>query len=245
MKRYGLIGYPLSHSFSQRYFSEKFAKESIYGAVYENYSIPKMDELKSILEQHHDLCGFNVTIPYKKEVLAFLSSSSPVVKAMGACNCVKVEKGQLIGHNTDVVGFEQSLLPYLKSHHREALILGTGGAAAAVAYVLRQRAISFQYVSRKKSSVSLIYEELNEALMNTHTLIINTTPLGMSPQVDAYPAIPYQWISSQHHCFDLIYNPAETIFLQKAKSAGASTQNGAEMLVIQAEESWRIWNEVE
>lgn len=244
MKRYGLIGYQLSHSFSQRYFSEKFVKESIEGAVYENYSIPKIDELNSILQQQ-DLCGFNVTIPYKKEVLAFLSASSPVVQAMGACNCVRIEDGQLFGHNTDVVGFEQSLLPYLKDHHRNALMLGTGGAAAAVAYVFNQRNISFQYVSRKKSATSLVYEELDEAIMSTHTLIINTTPLGMSPNVDEYPPLPYQWINQQHHCFDLIYNPAETLFLQKAKASGATTQNGAEMLVIQAEESWRIWNEKE
>lgn len=242
MKRYGLIGYPLSHSFSQRYFSEKFAKESIEGVVYENYSIPKIDELKNILEQQRDLCGFNVTIPYKKEVLSFLSASSEVVKVMGACNCVKIDNGQLIGHNTDVVGFEQSLLPYLKDHHRNALILGTGGAAAAVAYVFNQRKISFQYVSRKKSTTSFTYEELDAAIMSTHTLIINTTPLGMSPNVDECPPLPYQWINKQHHCFDLIYNPAETLFLQQSKAAGATTQNGAEMLVIQAEESWRIWN---
>ncbi len=245
MKRYGLIGYPLSHSFSQRYFSEKFAKESIEGAVYENYSIPQIDQLKSILEQQQDLCGFNVTIPYKKEVLAFLSSSSPVVEAMGACNCVKIDNGKLIGHNTDVVGFEQSLLPYLRNHHSRALILGTGGAAAAVAYVFNKKGIQFQYVSRKKSGTSLAYEDLNETILKTHTLIINTTPLGMSPKIDECPPIPYQWINRQHHCFDLIYNPAETLFLQKAKTAGATTQNGAEMLVLQAEESWRIWNGVD
>jgi shikimate dehydrogenase len=245
MKRYGLIGYPLSHSFSQRYFTEKFAKESIEGVVYENYSIAQIDQLKNILEQQHDLCGFNVTIPYKKEVLAFLSSASPVVEEMGACNCVKIENGRLVGHNTDVVGFEQSLLPYLKAHHQRALVLGTGGAAAAVAYVFRQREIPFQYVSRTKSATSLAYDDLDEDLMRNHTLVINTTPLGMSPLVDQYPPIPFQWINEQHHCFDLIYNPAETLFLQKAKAAGASIQNGAEMLVIQAEESWRIWNEKE
>lgn len=242
MKRYGLIGYPLSHSFSQRYFSEKFANEGIEDVLYENFSIPQMGELKNILEQKKDLCGFNVTIPYKKEVLAYLSSFSPVVEAMGACNCVKIDGGKLIGHNTDVVGFEQSLLPYLKSHHEHALILGTGGAAAAVAYVFNQRNISYEYVSRKKTAASFCYEELDEAIIHTHTLIINTTPLGMSPLVDAYPPIPYQYMNTQHHCFDLIYNPAETMFLQKAKAMGATTQNGAEMLVIQAEESWRIWN---
>lgn len=245
MKRYGLIGYPLSHSFSQRYFTEKFAKESIEGVVYENYSIAQIDQLKNIIEKQHDLCGFNVTIPYKKEVLAFLSSASPVVEVMGACNCVKIENGKLVGHNTDVVGFEQSLLPHLKIHHQRALVLGTGGAAAAVAYVFRERKISFQYVSRTKSATSLAYDDLDEDLMRNHTLVINTTPLGMSPLVDQYPPIPYQWINEQHHCFDLIYNPAETLFLQKAKAAGATVQNGAEMLVIQAEESWRIWNEME
>lgn len=242
MKRYGLIGYPLSHSFSQRYFTEKFAKESITDALYENYPIPEINALNSILEQHPDLCGLNVTIPYKKEVLPFLSSCSSVVEVMGACNCVKIENGKLIGHNTDVVGFEKALLPYLKNHHQQALILGTGGAAAAVAYVFNQRKISFQYVSRKKSSSSMVYEELDKTIMETYTLIINTTPLGMSPMIDQCPPIPYQFMNEQHHCFDLIYNPAETLFLQKAKKTGATTQNGAEMLLIQAEESWRIWN---
>lgn len=245
MKRYGLIGYPLSHSFSQQYFTEKFARESLSGAVYENYSIREIDELNNILSKHPDLCGFNVTIPYKKEVLSFLSGLSEVVKTMGACNCVKIENGKLIGYNTDVVGFEQSLLPYLRPHHTRALVLGTGGAAAAVAYVFDKRGISFQYISRKKSGSSIAYEDIDESMMQEHTLIINTTPLGMSPLVDQYPPIPYEWLNEQHHCFDLIYNPAETLFLHKAKAAGASIQNGAEMLVIQAEESWRIWNEGE
>lgn len=241
MKRYGLIGYPLSHSFSQRYFADKFLQESIANAVYENYPIPSIQALESILDQYPDLCGFNITIPYKKDILAYLSSSTQAVQQMGACNCVKITNGKLIGYNTDVIGFERSLLPYLKPQHQQALILGTGGASAAVAYVLHQLQIPFKYVSRKKSDLSITYEEVDERMIQTHQLIINTTPLGMHPSVDEYPTLPYQFMNKTHHCFDLIYNPAETMFLQKAKASGASIQNGADMLVIQAEESWRIW----
>ena len=243
MKRYGLIGYPLSHSFSQKYFTEKFLKESIEGVLYENYSIPDISELTGILKANADLCGFNITIPYKKAILDYLSAWSPVVEAMGACNCVRIENGVLAGHNTDVVGFEKSLEPYLKAHHNKALILGTGVAAAAVAYVFNQRGIQFKYVSRQSSDLAISYQELGEATMREYTLIINTTPLGMSPNINECPPIPYAFIGARHHCFDLIYNPSETLFLQKSKEAGATIQNGAEMLVIQAEESWRIWNE--
>lgn len=243
MKRYGLIGYPLSHSFSQKYFTEKFLKESIEDALYENYSIPDINELTDILKANKDLCGFNVTIPYKKAILAFLQTWSPVVETMGACNCVRIENGVLTGHNTDVVGFEKSLEPFLKPHHTKALILGTGGAAAAVSYVFNKRGIQFKYVSRQSSDLAISYEELDGAIMQQYTLIINTTPLGMSPNINECPPIPYSFIGAAHHCFDLIYNPSETLFLQKSKDAGATIQNGAEMLVIQAEESWRIWNE--
>lgn len=241
MKRYGLIGYPLSHSFSQKYFADKFLQESITNAVYENYSIPSIQALESILVQYPDLCGFNVTIPYKKDVLVYLSSSTIAVQQMGACNCVKITDRKLVGYNTDVVGFQQSLLPYLKPQHLQALILGTGGASAAVAYVLNQLKIPFKYVSRKKSDLSITYDDVDERVMTSHQLIINTTPLGMHPSVNECPALPYEFMNETHHCFDLIYNPAETMFLQKAKASGASIQNGAEMLVIQAEESWRIW----
>jgi shikimate dehydrogenase len=241
MKRYGLIGYPLSHSFSQRYFADKFLQESIENTVYENYPIPSIQALESILDQYPDLCGFNITIPYKKDILAYLSSSTHAVQQMGACNCVKITNGKLIGYNTDVIGFERSLLPFLKPRHQQALILGTGGASAAVAYVLQQLQIHFKYVSRKKSDQSITYEEVDERMIQTHQLIINTTPLGMHPSIDEYPVLPYQFMNETHHCFDLIYNPTETMFLQKAKASGASIQNGAEMLVIQAEESWRIW----
>ena len=245
MKRYGLIGYPLSHSFSQRYFTQKFEQEPVLSAIYENYAIADISELSKILDQYKDLCGFNITIPYKKDILSFLSASSAIVKEMGACNCVKIEKGKLIGHNTDVIGFEKSLEPWLRVYHERALILGSGGAAAAVAYVFKKRKIPFQFVSRKKNNTSLEYANLSEEVMMTHQIIVNATPLGMSPKIDEFAPIPYHWMSEKHHCFDLIYNPAETLFLQKAKEAGATTQNGAEMLIIQAEESWRIWNEMD
>lgn len=244
MKRYGLIGYPLTHSFSQRYFSEKFLNEHIADSMYENFPISAIGELRQLLLSHPDLCGLNVTIPYKKEVLSFLDESSPAVESMGACNCVKIKDGILMGYNTDVIGFKQSLQPFLKPEHTAALILGTGGAASAVAYVLNELSIPFQSVSRNKSIGTITYEEIDANLMYSHTLIINTTPLGMFPSVDTCPPLPYSSMSAAHHCFDLIYNPSETLFMRKAAAAGASVQNGANMLVIQAEESWRIWNDL-
>lgn len=243
MKRYGLIGYPLGHSFSQQYFSEKFLQEKVTDCRYENFPINSIDELKPLLQSYPDLCGLNVTIPYKKEVLAFLDVLSPAVQSIGACNCIKIKEGQLFGFNTDLIGFQKSLQPFLKPEHQAAFILGTGGAASAVAYVLNELAIPFQYVSRNKTEGVITYEDITEQLIHTHRLIINTTPLGMYPSVDACPPLPYTLLTKDHHCFDLIYNPAETLFLKKAAAHGATIQNGAEMLVIQAEESWRIWNE--
>jgi shikimate dehydrogenase len=242
MRRFGLIGYPLSHSFSQKYFTEKFAQLGLPDCVYENFSFPDIQELAEILTSHKDLCGFNITIPHKKNVMPFLHDQSDVVKQIGACNCVHIQNGKLTGYNTDVVGFEQSLVPFLKKHHAKALILGTGGASAAVEFVLKKLGMEVQYVSRKKTGTSMGYDEIDEAMMLSHQLIINCTPLGMYPKVDGCPGIPYQFLSAQHHLYDLIYNPAETKFLEKGKLQGASTQNGQEMLILQAEESWRIWN---
>lgn len=242
MRRFGLLGYPLSHSFSQQYFTEKFAQLGLSDHVYENFSLPSIDALKEVLAAKKDLCGFNITIPYKKQVIAFLDDATDVVQEIGACNCVNIRNGKLTGYNTDVVGFEQSLLPFLKRHHTRALLLGTGGASAAVEYVLLKKGIAVQYVSRQAGANSIAYSALDEALMYSHQLVINCTPLGMYPNVDACPDIPYEFLTGQHHLYDLIYNPAETKFLQKGKERGASIQNGAEMLVLQAEESWRIWN---
>lgn len=242
MHRFGLLGYPLSHSFSQKYFTDKFAAMGLTDHVYENFSLASIDELTKVLNEKPDLCGFNITIPYKKQVIAFLDDASEVVKKIGACNCVHIRQGKRMGYNTDVVGFEQSLLPFLKPHHTKALILGTGGASAAVEYVLQKRGITVQYVSRHAGNGSIAYSDLDAEILATHHLIINCTPLGMYPKVDEYPDIPYEFLTPQHHLYDLIYNPAETKFLAKGKERGASIQNGQEMLVLQAEESWRIWN---
>lgn len=242
MRRFGLLGYPLSHSFSQKYFTEKFARLGLTDCVYENFSLPDIALLPDVLQSKNDLRGFNITIPYKKQVLAFVDEVSPVVKAIGACNCVNIKEGKRIGHNTDVVGFEQSLRPFLKAHHTRALVLGTGGASAAVVYVLQQLGITVQYVSRTASDQAIAYEQVDEALLSTHHLIVNTTPLGMYPNVAECPQLPYQFLTPLHHLYDLIYNPVETLFLANGKAKGASIQNGQEMLVLQAEESWRIWN---
>ena len=241
MRRFGLIGYPLTHSFSQKYFTQKFAELGLTDAVYENFSLRTIDELAAVL-QKPDLRGLNVTIPYKKGVLPFLTMASDVVNIIGACNCIHMSGTDITGYNTDVVGFEQSLLPFLQPHHTKALILGTGGASAAVEYVLAKLGISFLHVSRKGGNGAISYEEVTEEIIATHSLIINTTPLGMYPDADAFPAIPYEYITSQHHLYDLIYNPAETKFLAKGRLKGATIQNGQEMLLLQAEESWRIWN---
>lgn len=242
MRRFGLLGYPLSHSFSQKYFTEKFAKLGLTDCVYENFSLPDIAALSDVLQSKKDLRGFNITIPYKKQVLAFVDEVSPVVKAIGACNCVNIKNGKRIGHNTDVVGFEQSLRPFLKAHHTRALVLGTGGASAAVVYVLQHLGITVQSVSRTASDQAIAYAQVDEALLSSHHLIVNTTPLGMYPNLEECPPLPYQYITPLHHLYDLIYNPVETRFLANGKAKGATVQNGQEMLVLQAEESWRIWN---
>ncbi|TAJ54650.1 MAG: shikimate dehydrogenase [Chitinophagaceae bacterium] len=242
MRRFGLLGYPLSHSFSQKYFTEKFAQLGLTDCVYENFSLPNIEELALVLQEKKDLCGFNITIPYKKQVLSFLDEVSPVVAAIGACNCVQIKAGKLTGYNTDVVGFEESLKPFLQPHHTTALVLGTGGASAAVEYVLHKLGISVQYVSRVTSGNAIAYEQVDEKILATHHLLINTTPLGMYPNLTECPDLPYRFLTPQHHLYDLIYNPAETQFLANGKAQGATTQNGQEMLILQAEESWRIWN---
>ncbi|NCI47925.1 shikimate dehydrogenase family protein [Sediminibacterium soli] len=241
MRRYGLIGYPLSHSFSKTYFAEKFAKQGIADCVYENYALAGIDELGTLLQQE-GLRGLNVTIPYKKQVMPFLQAMTPAVSQMGACNCIDIRNGVLTGHNTDVVGFRQSLLPFLKPQHTHALILGTGGASAAVEYVLNELQIACRYVSRSEGEEAIAYTSLTPDMMRTHLLVINTTPLGMYPNTTECPDIPYELISPEHHLFDLIYNPAETLFLAKGRAKGATVQNGLEMLELQAEESWHIWN---
>ena len=241
MRQFGLIGYPLSHSFSQKFFTEKFLKENIVNAQYANFPIASIESFATLWEENPNLEGLNVTIPYKKEVIAFLQHSSPVVESIKACNCIRKFNNELYGYNTDVIGFEKSLLPFLQPHHTHALILGTGGASAAVQWVLQKLNIQFQVVSRK-GNASLSYDQLSTSVIESHTLIINTSPLGMFPNVNEAPPIAYEGITAQHHLYDLVYNPTETLFMKNGLAKGATVQNGLAMLHIQAEESWAIWN---
>ncbi len=244
MKVYGIIGYPLGHSFSQKYFTQKFLQQGIANCRYDVFPLENINNLSDVLKNNPELCGINVTIPHKQNVLVLLNDTSNLPKGLTACNCIKIANGKLYGYNTDVIGFEKSLQPLLQPHHTKALILGNGGAAEAVKYVLHKLNIAYKIVSRKLHDGShLTYNNLNEAVIKEHSLIINTTPLGTFPNVDDCPAIPYQHLTNQHYLFDLVYNPAKTLFLQKGEGYGAAIKNGNNMLVIQAEESWRIWNE--
>ena len=242
MRLFGLIGYPLTHSFSKKYFTEKFEKEGLNDCRYELFPIASINELKNVLDQNPDLNGLNVTIPYKEQVLSFLDEKDEVVKKIRASNCITVKKNKLKGYNTDAEGFEKSLKHFLQPHHTNALILGTGGASKAVEFVLKKLRISFKHVSRKPSVHNYSYEQLTSSLLADHTLIINTTPLGMYPKINEAPPIPYEALTGDHYLFDLVYNPERSLFLQKGQEKGAAIKNGYEMLVIQAEESWRIWN---
>lgn len=245
MRLFGLIGYPLSHSFSKRYFTDKFEKEHRNDCRYELFPLSSLAELTLLLKDNPSLEGLNVTIPYKKKVLDHLDSREGIPAGLDACNCIHIRDGKLAGYNTDVTGFSKSLQPLLKPHHKKALVLGNGGATAAVVYVLRQLGIGYHIVSRElHSGSSFTYPDLDKAIIEEHTLVINTTPLGMYPHEDSCPDIPYQFISDRHLLYDLVYNPVKTLFLQKAEERGAAIKNGEEMLLVQAEESWRIWNSV-
>ena len=210
-------------------------------AQYANFPISSIESFAALWKEHPSLEGLNVTIPYKKEVIAFLQHSSPVVESIKACNCIRKFNNELYGYNTDVTGFEKSLLPFLKVHHTHALILGTGGASAAVQWVLQKLNIQFQVVSRK-GNANLTYDQLSASVIESHTLIINTSPLGMYPNTNEAPPIAYDAITAQHHLYDLVYNPTETLFMKNGLAKGATVQNGLAMLHIQAEESWAIWN---
>jgi shikimate dehydrogenase len=242
VRQFGLIGFPLSHSFSKGYFANKFLTQNILDAQYENYPIESIDAFRSLWDNNPSLLGLNVTIPYKKLVIPFLQYPSSVVQSIQACNCIKLHEGALFGYNTDVIGFEQSLLPFLQPHHQKALIFGTGGAAAAVAWVLKKLGITYQLVSRTASVDCISYASLNPEIIAAHTLLIHTSPVGTFPNVSEAPNLPYDAISSKHHLYDLVYNPAETKFLALGAAQGASTQNGLEMLHLQAHASWEIWN---
>ena len=242
MKKFGLIGFPLEHSFSRKFFSEKFEKENI-DAVYNLYELENIN-LFSKLVKNENLYGLNVTIPYKEAIIPFLDKIDETAKKIGAVNVIKFDKNQnqLIGYNSDCVGFEKSLLPLLKSHHSKALILGTGGASKAINYVLQKLNIETKFVSRTAKKNQLTYQDLTKEIMEQFTIIVNTTPLGMFPKIETFPPIPYIFLTSNHLLFDLVYNPKETAFLKYGLLHGCSIKNGYEMLVEQAIESWRLWN---
>lgn len=258
MKKYGLIGYPLKHSFSKKYFTEKFEKLGLTDSVYDLYPLPNISDLPELLKANPQLCGLNVTIPHKIGAMFYLDKISPEAKEVDAVNCINIIKSnpvqnffsgeismnkvRLEGYNTDVYGFEASLKPLLKSQHKKALVLGNGGAARAVFYVLKNLGIPFEVVSRRANAKQYSYEQLDEKIIREHTLIINTTPLGTFPNIDEHPAIPYEYLGPEHLLYDLVYNPEETAFLKRGKARGAETKNGLEMLHLQAEKNWEIWN---
>lgn len=244
MQLFGLIGYPLSHSFSKKYFDNKILEENISNVEFQNFEIPSIENIELLLQQNPDLQGFAVTIPYKQQIIPYLSGMTNEVEQMNACNCVKIKNGKLYGFNTDVVGFEKSFIQLLQPHHTRALVLGTGGAAQAVLFTLKKLKISFLSVSRAKKPSTITYEELTESILNEYTIIINTTPIGTYPNTSEYPQLPYQYIHQQHYLFDLVYNPPQTQFLLHGINQGALTKNGYDMLTIQAEQNWKVWNDI-
>ena len=247
MQKYGLIGYPLKHSFSIGYFNEKFQAENI-DAEYVNFEIPRIEDFMEVISENPNLCGLNVTIPYKEQVIPYLDELDRDTAKIGAVNVIKIirqAKGKikLVGYNSDIIGFTQSIEPLLQPNHKEALILGTGGASKAVFHGLENLGVKSTFVSRtKKSDDVLTYQELTPDIMSAHTIIVNCTPVGMYPKVDFCPNIPYEFLTPDHLLYDLLYNPNETLFMKKGKQQGATVKNGLEMLLLQAFAAWEIWN---
>jgi shikimate dehydrogenase len=263
MKYYGLIGFPLSHSFSKKYFTAKFEQEGITDSVYDLYTLEHIKDLQDLLDENPQLCGLNVTVPHKINVLRYLDWIEHDARKAGAVNCIRITKEspvlaafsgevgvkdhdfRLEGYNTDLYGFEMSLRPLIKSHHHQALVLGDGGAAQAVKCILENLDIPFTVVTRKPHPGNILFKDLKPRHIRDHQIIINTTPLGTTPKVDECPPIPYDAITEDHLLYDLIYNPEQTLFLKKGAEKGAATKNGHEMLILQAEKSWEIWNSKE
>lgn len=247
MKKYGLLGFPLSHSFSKGYFTEKFSKEGI-DAVYENFALPTISEFPQLLSSSPLLAGINVTIPYKQAVMAYLDALDPEAEAVGAVNVIRIERSpvlRLIGYNSDVIGFRESIRPFVSamgSAPLKALVLGTGGASKAIVFGLKQLGIETLMVSRHSAPGQITYDDLTPAHYKAYRIVVNTTPLGMSPNVDACPPIDYTRLGTEHLLFDAVYNPDKTLFLQKGEKQGSMIKNGLEMLHLQAEAAWAIWN---
>ena len=242
MHKYGLIGFPLTHSFSRQFFTEKFAREQI-DAHYLNFEIEDISSIWEIIRDNPKLKGLNITIPHKESVIPFLDDISTEAKKIGAVNVVKIENNTLIGYNTDYIGFKNSLLPLLRPDiHKRALILGTGGASKAVAHALTDLGLEWKYVSRTKNENNFTYNELTLEVLSEYTVIINASPVGTFPNVNECPPIPYEFITPYHLLYDLVYNPAETFFLKKGKERGAVVKNGLEMLELQALAAWEVFN---
>ena len=243
-KLFGLLGKNISYSFSKGYFTEKFSNLGLEKYKYINFDINEIQEFKDVLVNNKRLKGLNVTIPYKEVIIPFLDKLDKTADKIGAVNTIKFTKrGNLKGYNTDAFGFEHSLTPLLKNHHKKALILGTGGASKAVAFVLKKNNIQYKFVSRNPSEKKEIsYHDVTETILKEYQILINCTPLGTSPNVDFCPEIPYEFLTQNHLLYDLIYNPSITKFLEKGQQKGAIIKNGLEMLQLQAEEAWRIWN---
>lgn len=242
MKIYGLIGKSLEHSFSPNFFAEKFKKEGIKDSVYRSFPLERIEDFNQLLQTEKNLAGLNITIPYKTQIIPFLDELSPQAAAIGAVNVIQFKNNQLIGHNTDVDGFQMSLERHLNLEQRQskALVLGTGGASKAVVFALESLKIPYQLISRN-ADTNYTYKDLNANLIKEHLIIINTTPLGMFPNIETCPPIPYEAISAKHLLFDLVYNPLETVFLTEGKNRGATIVNGLEMLHLQAKKAWLIW----
>jgi shikimate dehydrogenase len=246
MRNFGLIGKSLLHSRSKEYFLQKFFREHLTDCIYENYPLDDLENLRELILNDPNLCGLNVTTPYKTEIIQYLDEIDPDAKAIGAVNCIKISRNgnivNLTGYNTDAAAFRETLKPLLSEEHKKALVLGTGGAARAVCHALNELQIGYTLVSRKEKPGALIYNDLIDRIIEEHQLIVNATPLGMFPDENQYPSLPYNALTSKHLLYDLIYNPEETIFIRKGKAAGAQVKNGLEMLYLQAELGWYIWN---
>ena len=249
MNTYGLIGYPLGHSFSRKFFTEKFAKEGI-DAQYLNFEIPSIEEFPNIIKNNPTLRGLNVTIPYKQQVMQYLDDISEEAKAIGAVNVVKCQLStvncqlHLTGYNSDVIGFVESIKPLLKPHHKKALILGTGGASKAIRYGLEEKLkMETLFVSRSAREGVITYEDITPEVLKEYEVIVNCSPVGMFPHVDECPALPYKAMNENHLLYDLVYNPLETLFMKKGAEQGAAVKNGLEMLHLQAIASWDIWHD--
>lgn len=245
MDKYGLIGYPLGHSFSKNFFNEKFENEDI-DAQYLNFELPNIESLPEVIDMNPELKGLNVTIPYKEKVISYLDYISPEARAIGAVNVIRVShKGKnvvLRGYNSDVIGFTKSIEPLLDRYHKKALILGTGGASKAINYGLRSLGLETVFVSRFKRPGTIQYDEITPEVIKEYNVIVNCTPVGMYPEVDVCPQLPYEVMDSHTLLYDLIYNPDQTLFLQKGAERGATVKNGLEMLLLQAFASWEFWN---